>query len=133
MLDAADGLSDLDGVADAVLVFEDDVKARNDVTDQILCAKSDGEAGETGNGSDGSNVDAEFLSSGEDGESPDGFAGAAVDDGRQRARLLFAGLSGFALRAGRLDDELGDEPEKAVDEQRSDNDGDQVQEIRDGK
>lgn len=133
MLDAADGIGDLDGVANAVLVFQDDVEAGDDVANQILRAKPDRQAGESGDGGDRSDVQAELLRGGEQRKGPNDFAGAAVNNCRERAGLLFACLSGFTLRGGWFDDELGNEFQKAVDEQSAANDDEQMQKIRNGK
>lgn len=130
MLDAADGITDLDGVADAVLIFEDDVEAGNDVADKILCAKADGEAGESSDRGDRSDVDAEFLRGHKERENPDDLAGSAIDSRGKGAGLLFAGLRGACLRTGRLDDQFCEELEQTIDKQRDDDDAEQVQEIR---
>jgi len=133
MLDAADSVSDLDGVADTVLILKDDIETGNDVANEVLRAKTDGEAGEPGHGSDGSDIDAELLRGDEESESPDNFAAGAVDDGGEGASLLLAGLGRFALRTGGLDDELGQELQEMIDKQCDDKDAEQMKEIRKGE
>jgi len=52
-LNPSDNLTDLNGVSHDVLIFEDDVKAGDDIANQILCAKADGQAGEPRKSGDG--------------------------------------------------------------------------------
>jgi len=129
MLDTANGVSDLDGVAEAVLILEDDVETGNDVADEILRTETDGEAGESGDGGDGSDVNPELLRGDKESQNPDNFAAGAVDHGGESTRLLLAGLGGFALRAGGLDDEFGDQLEQMIDEQSDDENTEQVEKI----
>jgi len=133
MLDTPDSVGDLNRVAEAVLILEDDVETGNDVTDEVLGTETDGEAGEPGDGGDGSDVNAELLRGDEESQSPDNFAAGTVDDGGESARLLLAGQGGFALRAGGLDDEFGEQLEQVVDEECDDENAEQVEKIREGE
>jgi len=133
MLDAAGGIGDLNGVANAVLVFQDDIETRNDVAYEVLRAKTDGEAGESGDGGEGGDVQSEFLCRSEQGEGPNDFARAAINHGGKRAGLLFTCLGGFALRGSGLDDKPGNQFQKAVNEQSAYENDEEVQKIRDRK
>src|SRR5215475_395783 len=131
MLDTANGIGDLDGIADGVLVFEDDVETGDDVADEVLRSEAEGQAGKSSDSSDRGDVDPEFLGDHEERKRPNDFAGPAVDDGGECASLLLAGLSGFALGTGGFDDQLGDQLEQMVDEQRDDDDAKKMEKIRD--
>src|ERR1700690_1842509 len=102
MLDAANGLTDLDGIADGVLVFEDDVETGDDVADEVLRAETDGEADKAGKRGDRGDVDAKLTGSGEQSHGPDDLASRAVDHAGKRARLLLASLGSASLRGSRL-------------------------------
>lgn len=56
VLDAATKATNVDNITDAVLVFKDDEETGNDVADQVLTAKTDGNAEYTGTGEDGNDV-----------------------------------------------------------------------------
>src|SRR5208283_2201006 len=61
MFDAALRFGDLNGIANDKLVLEDDVKAGDDVPDEILGAKANGQGGEACEGGHGKDVNADFL------------------------------------------------------------------------
>src|SRR5580693_5352553 len=60
---------------------------------------------------------------------PNNLASGAIKHARERTGLLFADLRRAALGSGRLDDQLGQNPEKAIDEQCNEEDGYEVQYI----
>ena len=111
----------------AVLVFQDNVEAGDDVAHQVLRAEADGQAGQPGKRGDGRDVDAKFLRRRQQRQRPDDFAAAAVNHAGQRARLLFPGLRRARLRGSRFDDQLGDQPQQPVDEQRRNKDAEQME------
>src|SRR5208283_5940748 len=57
ILDAALRVANLDGIANDKLVFKDDVKAGDDVTEEILRAKAQGKGGQAGERGHGKDVD----------------------------------------------------------------------------
>lgn len=124
--DAPRDVSNLDCITHDELVFEDDVEAGDEVSDEILGAKTDGDASEAGESKGGSGVNAYFVDGGEEGNEPDDFAGGAVKDASESASLLFANLSGAALGGGGFDDEFGKNAEETIGEQRDEEDGCEV-------
>src|SRR5215472_4422062 len=92
MLDAPQGVTDLNRVAHGILILEDDVKPGDDVTHQILRSEANREARESSDRGDRRDVDAEFLNRGDQGHGPDHFIAGAVDQPRERPGLLLAGL-----------------------------------------
>ncbi len=92
MLDAPGGVPDLYRIANDVLVLEDDVKARDQVADQILRAKSDSHAGQAGKRQGRERIDADSRQRRENSNNPNHLASGAVKHAGQRARLLLADL-----------------------------------------
>ena len=107
MLDAALRVANLDGIANDELVLEDDVKAGDDVTDEILSAKAKGKGGQAGERGNGKDVDANLLRGGQQRHGPDNLATRAVNYPGKRAGLLFSRLCGTGLCGGWLDDQVG--------------------------
>ncbi len=127
MLDTPGNVSKLDCIANRVLVLEDDIKTGDQIADEVLRAKADGDAGEAGEGEGGHRVNAYFFHGREQGDNPNNLAQCAVEDTGEGAGLLFANLRRAALCGGRLDDQPGYYAEKAVDEQRDKEDGYEVE------
>src|ERR1700730_4728641 len=90
VLNAPDAVSDLNSVADDVLILQHNVKTGDDVAYQILRAKTDCEAGESGERGHGSNVDAKLRHARQNCHGPHDFAASAVQHSRDSARLLLA-------------------------------------------
>src|SRR6516165_9410404 len=105
MLDAPQGVTDLNCVADPVLILEDDVKPGDDVAHQILRSEANREACESSDRRNRCDVDAELLNRSEQSDGPDDFISGAINLPRKRAGLLFSSLPRTSLRRGGLDDE----------------------------
>src|SRR5215813_5793756 len=127
MFDAAVCIADLDCVSDDVLIFENDVKAGDDVADEILRTESDSYAGESGEGECWSGVDTEKIERGDECDDPDNFAESTVKDTCESRGLLLADLRGARLVCRRLNDELGQYLEEAVDEQSEQNNSEKME------
>jgi len=121
-------VSHLDGIPDDELIFQDDVKAGDDVAHQILRPKAQRQAGQPGEGCRGQHVDFKLRGGGQQRNRPDDFAPRTVKDHRDRSRLLFASLCRARLGARRLDYKVSDQPQQAVDHQHHDEYGDETKE-----
>jgi hypothetical protein len=97
MLHPAKGIADLNRVADNVLIFEDDVKAADHVADEVLRAKANAEADESGESGDGRNADAKLGQSREYSDGPDNLVSRSIEDTGECAGLLLADLRGTSL------------------------------------
>ena len=127
MLDAARGVADLNRIADGVLVFEDDVKTGDHVADEILRAETHGDARESGERERRGGIDAEQVERRNQRDRPNHFAYSAVEYAGKCARLLFADLCRPRLAARGLDNQLGDDFQKPVDQQREKNDAEKME------
>jgi len=119
----------LDGIADDELVLEDDVKAGDDVPDEILCAQANGQSGEACERGHGENVNADFLRGCQQRHHPDNLARRAVENPGERARLLLSRLSSAGWRRSRLDDQLAGDAQQMVDDEGDDKDEDEVHQM----
>jgi len=128
VFDASDRIADLNRVTDDELIFQNDVHAGDEIAHQILRPKADRQAGQAGERGRGQYVDPKLRGGGQQRHAPDDFAARAVKDHRDRARLLLAGLCRACLGAGRLDQQVGDQPQQAVDHQRHNEYGHQTKE-----
>ena len=108
MFNAANRLTDLDSVTDGILVFQNDIKTGDHVTDQVLRAETYGEAGQPGNGGNRRDVYSKLLRGRENRERPNYLTACAVNDDGKRACLLFSRLGGTGWRRGWLDNQFGD-------------------------
>src|ERR1700756_3669276 len=129
MLDAPQGVTHLNRIAHAVLILENDVKTGDDIAYQILSAESDGETGESSDRGNRCDIDAEFLDGRDQGYGPHHFVSGAVNHPSKDAGLLLAGLRGARLRGGGLDDQVGNETEQVVQDERDEKDADEADEI----
>jgi len=127
MFNAAVRIANLDCVSDHVLIFEDDVETRDNVADKILRAESDGDTGEAREREGRSGVDAEKIESCDERDNPDDFAERAVENAGQSYGLLFAYLRRARLICRRLDNELGQNFEETIDEQREQNNAEKME------
>jgi hypothetical protein len=112
-------VSNLDGIAYCELIFENDIESSDHVANEILRAKTNSDAGKACKRQGGRWVDANLVHGSEQGDKPNDLASRAVKHPCERARLLLANLSSAAQRGGRLYDQLGQNAEKAVNEQRN--------------
>src|SRR3974377_238928 len=127
MLDAPQGVTDLNRVADPVLILEDDVKSGDDVAHQILRSEANREACESSDRRNRCDVDAELLNRSDQSDGPDHFVPGAVKHPPKRAGFLFRSLRCTSLRRGGLDDEVGDEVQEPIQNNRNEKDADEVE------
>jgi hypothetical protein len=130
MLDASGGVTDLNRIADGVLVFKDNVKTGDDVAHEILRAETNGYAGKSGDGKSRHRVNPDFFHGGQERNGPNDFARRAVQHVGERARLLLAHLRGAAGRGRALDEQPGHRPQKPVNEQRDEEYDEEVESSR---
>lgn len=78
--DEAAFVVEVDDIADADLIFEEDEEAADDVLDEVLCTESDGEADYTGGGDDGADFEAELFENHHAGDDVDTDAEDPTDD-----------------------------------------------------
>src|SRR5579859_2085196 len=127
MLDAAGCVAKLNRIADDVLIFQYDVKPGDYIADEILRAEAHGDAGEAGERQSGSRVDSEKIERGDQRNHPDDFADGAVEDAGEGPRLLLAHLRRARLAAGRLDDQLRENFQEAIDQKRKKEDAEKME------
>jgi len=77
MLNTPDSVANLNGVADNILILEDDVKAGNEIAEEVLRAKTDCQAGHPCKRSGWQGADPEFWERRQNGHGPDNLAARA--------------------------------------------------------
>src|SRR6267154_2294863 len=118
MFHPADVVAELYRVAHNVLVFEHDVEARDDVSDQSLSSEAHRQAGKTCKSYRRQDIDFENAQRRQQRHYPDNLAPRTVQHPGQRTRLLFALLCRSALSRCVLDYQIAHRTHYSVQEQR---------------
>src|SRR5580704_12370080 len=123
MLDASSRISNLNSITYHELVFEHDIEAGNQVAYKILRAETQRDAGKSRHRQGRRDADMKLCQRRQQRHEPNNLASGAIKHARERTGLLFADLRRAALGSSRLDDQLCDNPEKAIKQQCNKEDG----------